>query len=388
MVIHIIESTSQSIPLQIYNLFSVLPNYSPQKQWANLLLRQIICYFAAIMKCPFSISFLLCCTIWLAACTGPVLIEEPEKEPTNTEQSDSIPNDSTSHNEPHENDSVPIIHEGTYTSPYSIAEAQTLGRGKSVWVEGYIVGCVSGSMKSGCNYTEEATTQSNILLADTFPTGSEEDYLQCFPVELPSNSAERDDLNLYDNPDLYHRKLRIQGDITLYYKVVGMKEVADHFFFDEDEDENEGENEGGNEGGNEPDRPNDPDATREDTLSIAKAITLQNKGEQPYIKGYIVGYYNGSSICFNPTEEQISTRARNNVVLADNAQETSNVIIVELPTETTLRQRVNLTDNPQNLHRALTVKGMLMDYKDTSYAGCMGTLSGLGDDDDYYFLLE
>ena len=363
------------------------------------------------MKCPFSISFLLCCTLWLAACTGPVIIEEPEKESTNTEQSnstpnDSTPNDSTSHDEPHKNDSVPIIHEGTYTSPYSIAEAQTLGRGKGVWIEGYIVGCVSGSMKSGCNYTEEATTQSNILLADTFPTGDKNDYLRCLPVELPSNSAERDDLNLYDNPDLYHRRLRIQGDITRYYKVVGIKEVADYFFIDEDEDEDEDENEDENEdedknenenededdnednNENEDDRPNDPDATRNDTLSIAKAITLQNKGEQPYIKGYIVGYYNGSSICFNPTEEQISTRARNNVVLADDIQETSSVIIVELPTETALRQRVNLTDNPQNLHRTLTVKGSLMDYKETYYAGCMGTLSGLGDDEDYYFLLE
>ena len=76
------------------------------------------------------------------------------------------------------------------------------------------------------------------------------------------------------------------------------------------------------------------------------------------------------------------------MVLADNTQETSDVIIVELPTKTTLRQRVNLTDHPQNLHRMLTVKGMLMDYKDTPYAGCMGTLSGLGDDADYYFHLD
>ena len=325
------------------------------------------------MKRLIHILFLLA-TTWLYACTGPIIIEEENPE----------------EDTPQVKDTVLITHEGTYLSPYSIAEAQTLGRGSDVWIEGYIVGCVSSSMKSGCNYTEKATTQSNILLADTFPTGDKNDYLRCLPVELPSNSTERDDLNLYDNPDLYHRRLRIQGDITRYYKVVGIKEVADYFFIDEDEDENDNEDEDDNEDNNEneDDRPNDPDATRNDTLSIAKAIALQNKGEQPYIKGYIVGYYNGSSICFNPTEEQISTRARNNVVLADDIQETSSVIIVELPTETALRQHVNLTDNPQNLHRTLTVKGSLMDYKETYYAGCMGTLSGLGDDEDYYFLLE
>ena len=31
------------------------------------------------MKCPFYISLLLCCIIGLAACTGPVILEEEEK---------------------------------------------------------------------------------------------------------------------------------------------------------------------------------------------------------------------------------------------------------------------------------------------------------------------
>ena len=340
------------------------------------------------MRCSFGILLLLGCTFWLAACTGPVIIEEPDDTPTHTGQS-STPSDETS-----TKDSVAIIHEGTYASPYSIAEAQTLGRGKEVWIEGYIVGCVKGSMKSGCNFTQEATTASNILLADTFPSGNENDYLRCMPVELPNNSIERDELNLYDTPENYHRKVRIQGDITLYFNVPGIRNIADHIFTDTLDNPGSPENPenpdypDSPEIPDSPNTPYDPDATRNDTVSITEAITLQNKGKQPYIKGYIVGYYNGSSICFNPSEEQISTRARNNIVLADNTQETNEIIIVELPAETTLRQRVNLTDNPQNLHRMLTVKGVLRDYKDTYYAGCMETLSGLRDDEDYYFLLE
>lgn len=339
------------------------------------------------MRHWFYISSLLCSLLWMASCTGPVILDEPATPDTETEKGE----------ETHTRDSVPIIHEGTYASPYSIGEALTLGRGKNVWVEGYIVGCVSGSMKNGCDYSAMATTTSNILLADTFPTGDEYDYLYCMPVELPSNSLERDELNLYDNPDNYHRKLRIEGDITLYYKVPGIKEVNDYIFENENEDgnedesENENENENNNEDDNEPERPNDPNATRQDTLSIAEGIKLQDKGEQVYIRGYIVGYYNGSSMMFHPTVEQVSSRANSNIMLADSTDETDwrNVIIVELPTGTALRSKVNLYDNPKNLHHRLTVKGMLREYKDdTGYYGCMGTLSKLGEDEDYYFLLE
>lgn len=324
----------------------------------------------------------------LTACTGPVILDEEEKTESNSEQD----------NETNTRDSVAIIHEGSYASPYSIAEAQTLGRGKSVWVEGYIVGSVSGSMKNGCNYTHETSTASNILLSDTILAGREDDHLYCMPVNLPNGSIERDDLNLYDNPQNHHQKVRIQGDITQYFKVVGIKNITDYIFCDEigskdEEEKNEDSFEYEEDESEEPeipDTPDDPDKTNTDTLSIAEGIKLQNRGEQVYIKGYIVGYYNGSTHCFNPTEEQISTRARNNVVLADSVGETdvNRVIIVELPTQTSLRSKVNLKDNPHNLHRTLTVKGMMMDYKDTFYYGCMGTLSNLGNDEDYYFLIE
>ena len=331
------------------------------------------------MKCPFYIFFLLYGTFWFASCTGPVILEEKEGSGTQTEQE----------NTPNAKDTVAIVHEGSYSSPYSIAEAQTLGHGKGVWVEGYIVGSVKGSMKNGCNFTANASTTANILLADTFPTGNENDYLYCMPIELPNNSIKRDELNLYDNPDNYHRKVRIEGDITLYYSVVGIREVNEYIFCDEVENEDEDVDEGGN-NDDEPNKPHDPNATRQDTLSIAEAIALQNQGEQPYIRGYIIGYFNGSSMVFNPTEEQITSRANSNVLLADNIEETDwrNVIIVELPTKTALRSKVNLNDNPENLHHRLTVKGMLGDYKETSYAGCMNTLSKFGDDEDYYFLLE
>ena len=327
------------------------------------------------MKHPFYISLLLSCMLGIAACTGPVIIEE--------ENVDKNENVSGGSNE--EKDSVAIIHEGTYSSPYSIAEAQALGHGKGVWVEGYIVGSVSGSMKSGCVYTLPTVSASNILLADTFPTGSANDHLHCMPIELPNGSIERDELNLYDNPDNYHCKVRIEGDITLYYKVVGIKNIMDYTFGWENENKDENEDGNEDENGNEdkePDTPHDPDATTQDTLTIAEGIKMQKEVgyEQAHIRGYIVGYAKASnSIVYLDAEITPSTKAKGNIVLADDINERDNtkVIVVELPKKNSkeegyLREEVSLYNNPQNLHKRLTVTGMMTSYY--GLAGCTGTL--------------
>lgn len=314
------------------------------------------------MKRPFYILALLGCIISFAACTGPVIIDEEEED--NTEQGDDTL----------QRDSVPIIHEGTRTSPYSIAEAQTLGRGRGVWIEGYIVGCVKGSMKSGCNYTSEATTTANILLADTFPTGNEEDYLYCLPVELPNGDI-RMELNLYDNPENYHCKVRIAGDLTLYYSVVGLKEIADCTWDTDDENENEDDNEDDND--NEGITDSIPSNSQEYPLSIADGIKLQDEYNynQAWIRGYIVGYAKGkNSVAYlNSTEDEITSKAQYNVVLADSIGENDNqrIIIVELP-KGFIRDDVNLYDNPRNLHKRLTVIGRMIPYY--GLAGCRETL--------------
>lgn len=308
------------------------------------------------MKRPFYILALLGCIISFAACTGPVIIDEEEED--NTEQGDDTL----------QRDSVPIIHEGTRTSPYSIAEAQTLRRRRGVWIEGYIVGCVKGSMKSGCNYTSEATTTANILLADTFPTGNEEDYLYCLPVELPNGDI-RMELNLYDNPENYHRKIRIAGDLTLYYSVVGLKEIADYTWDTDDENDNEDDDEEMTD--------SIPYNSQEYPLSIADGIKLQDEYNynQAWIRGYIVGYAKGkNSVAYlNSSEDEITSKAQYNVVLADSIGENDNqrIIIVELP-KGFIRDDVNLYDNPQNLHKRLTVIGRMMPYY--GLAGCRETL--------------
>ena len=335
------------------------------------------------MKRLIHILFLLA-TTWLYACTGPIIIEEENPE----------------EDTPQVKDTVLITHEGTYLSPYSIAEAQTLGRGSDVWIEGYIVGCVKGSIKSGCNFTGQATTTSNILLADTFPTGSDDDYLYCLPIELPNNTAEREDLNLYDNPENYHKKLKIQGNLTLYYSVVGMKGITGYSFGNEDdndnEDEDENEDDNENDNDNEDDNEDDeesaqdtiPANSKEYPLSIAEGIRLQSEDEynQVWIRGYIVGYArsNNSVSYLDSATADLSSKAKNNVVLADSIGESDNsrIIVVELP-KGYIRDDVNLYENPHNLHRRLTVIGRMIPYYDM--AGCKETL---GTENRERFLLE
>ena len=342
------------------------------------------------MKCPFYISLLLACAVWATACTGPVIIEDGGKSETDTEQEGQPPT----------RDSVPIIHSGTYSSPYSIAEAQTLKRGKAVWIEGYIVGSVKNtSIKSGCNFTADATTASNILLADTFPTGNEYDYLYCMAIQLLHGSVERSDLNLYDNPSNYHRKVRIEGDLTQYISTPGMKEITDYVFCDEIESEEEGddnENEEDNEDQEEPNLPHDPNATRQDTLSIAEAIKIQEEEgyEHVYIKGYIIGYTTTKQKVYYDLSKIGETKktAKTNVILADNMEERDiyNMIAVELKGDSYIQQAVNLVDNPQNLYKRLTVKGATQEYK--GFYGCTNIPNGLEQENDtikdYYFLLE
>ena len=342
------------------------------------------------MKRPIHILLLLAAT-WLCACTGPIIIEEDENRNEDT---------------PQVQDTVHITHEGTFHSPYSIAEAQALGRGSDVWIEGYIVGSVTRSIKSGCNFTPQTDIASNILLADTFLTGSNEDYLRCLPIELPGNSVERDDLNLYDNPDNYRQKLRIQGNLTLYYSVVGMKGISDYSFGYEDDDDNDNDNddeddnndddenedddENKNEGeeGEENVRDTIPENSKEYPLSIADGIRFQSEDEynQAWIRGYIIGYArsNNSVSYLDSTSTEITSKAKYNIVLADNIDERDNskIIVVELP-KGYIRDDVNLYDNPHNLHRRLTVIGRMIPYYDM--AGCKETL---GTENRERFLLE
>ena len=110
-------------------------------------------------------------------------------------------------------------------------------------------------------------------------------------------------------------------------------------------------------------------------------------------KGYIIGYTTSNRKVYHDLEE-VKVSAKSNVVLADDPEETDcdRMIVVELKNGSYIQQAVNLYDHPDNLGKALTVKGRMYPYKDLH--GCVDIPNGLQlpgastVDEDYYFSIE
>ena len=251
-------------------------------------------------------------------------------------------------------DTVEIVHTGTARDEYTVAEAQAIGKtDTAVWVKGYVVGTVKGSMKNGCQFEPPFTVDSNVLLADTFPT----DWWHCLPVELKSGFMYHYALNLVDNPDVFQQKRRIKGDIIAYYDVPGMRNLTivadDH----PEEDENP--------------EPGDSLAARGESLSaplsVAEGIAAQGSeafAEPKWVRGYIVGVCTGKGrVMFADSLSVGDITTDGNVVLADSIGEGSKekIIVVQLP-KGCIRDDVNLKEHPENLFRRLTVNGKLCPY--------------------------
>ena len=246
-------------------------------------------------------------------------------------------------------DTVAIVHSGADGDPYTVAEAQVVAFAREVWVEGYVVGTVKGSMATGCQWETPFTVSSNILLADTFPAF----YYQCMPVELKEGSLYQYGLSLVHNPDILHERRRVKGDIDTYFRVPGIRNVkivskprAD------DSDDN----------------PIDSVQAGESIaapLSVAEAIAAQGDGNYAAVKwvtGYIVGISTGkNAIVLLDSVNVNDVSVNSNVLLADSIGESEKVIAVKLSSGC-IREDVNLADHPENLWKRLTVNGTLKPY--------------------------
>lgn len=245
-------------------------------------------------------------------------------------------------------DTVAIVHTGADGDPYTVAEAQAIAFAREVWVEGYVVGTVKGSMATGCQWETPFTVSSNILLADTFPAF----YYQCMPVELKEGSLYQYGLSLLDNPDILHERRRVKGDIDTYFRVPGLRNVKIVSKPRSDDSD---------------DNPIDSVQAGENIaapLSVAEAIAAQ--GETLYVwkwvSGIIVGYSSGNgNIMIVDSVSIHNVKTKTNVLLADSVGEQERFVAVQLPSGC-IRDDVNLVDHPENLWKRLTVNGVLTPY--------------------------
>ena len=93
--------------------------------------------------------------------------------------------------------------------------------------------------------------------------------------------------------------------------------------------------------------------------TVTQAIERQGESSV-WIKGYIVGSKPSSGYDFVSGAWQ-----RTNIVIADNITETNdrNCIFVELGSSGIYRNNLNLLDNPEILHRTVSIKGNLVEYQ-------------------------
>lgn len=104
----------------------------------------------------------------------------------------------------------------------TVAEAmQRTADGSEVVIKGYIVGYTTSSMNYPSFSVPSDKPNTNMLLSDT---PDEFDDLCCLPVELPTTGRNlRGQLNLYDHPEYFNQYIAIQGKLSTYFRVVGLK---------------------------------------------------------------------------------------------------------------------------------------------------------------------
>ena len=119
-------------------------------------------------------------------------------------------------------DVEPVVLEGdgTLEKPYTVADLKKMTEdtypAEKAWVKGVIVGVA----KSGTSLKEEIveTDKSNIAIA------ADATAAEFVPVQLPVGMF-REALNLYDNPTLLGKDIKIFGQITKYFSTSGIKDI-------------------------------------------------------------------------------------------------------------------------------------------------------------------
>lgn len=104
----------------------------------------------------------------------------------------------------------------------TVTEAmQRAADGSEVVIKGYIVGYTTSSMNYPSFSIPNDKPNTNMLLSDN---PDEYDELCCLPVELPTTGRNlRGQLNLYDHPEYFNQYIAIQGKLTTYFRVNGLK---------------------------------------------------------------------------------------------------------------------------------------------------------------------
>ena len=165
----------------------------------------------------------------------------------------------------------------------TVAEAmQRAADGSEVVIKGYIVGYTTTSMNNVVFSIPDDKPNTNMLLSDN---PDEYDELCCLPVELPTTGRNlRGLLNLYDHPEYFNQYIAIQGKLTTYFRVVGLKSPTAFAFIAPPENsgggnesgdgEEEDDDEGQGDGDEEEEKPDSTQTDGKNYPQISDSLTI------------------------------------------------------------------------------------------------------------------
>jgi len=112
--------------------------------------------------------------------------------------------------------------EGSEAKPYSVAQA-IANQGSLKWVEGYIVGYVNGlGIADAVFGVPTDVAQTEVLIASS---ASEKNISNCLPIQLPAGAV-RNGLDLFANPTILGKYIKLYGSLEAYFNQAGMKNTA------------------------------------------------------------------------------------------------------------------------------------------------------------------
>ena len=254
--------------------------------------------------------------------------------------------------------------EGSKTNPYNVTTGLTRqGYPDTVWVQGYIVGCVKDGVSTVATASDVIigvssgwNSQTNVLIADS---PEETNYRNCIAVNLPSGKPLRTDVNLQNHSENYKKSLAVRGVLRTYFGIGGLRDspgATSDFVLS-------GQGGGGTGTGS-------GNGTQSNPYDVTAGISNQGAStNMVWVQGYIVGCAkNGISTISGNGDVIIGVNSgwdsQTNVLIANSPNETdyNKCIVVNLPSGKPLRNDVNLQNHPENYKKTLAVKGVLRTY--------------------------
>ncbi len=108
---------------------------------------------------------------------------------------------------------------------YTVSTLASAPDTTEVTLKAYIVGYMPGSSVKGAIFSADGAVQTNLVLADS---PNEQDVSNCATAQLLKDSDARDALNLQDNPDMLHARVKLSGLKMKYCYAAGFKPVYDY----------------------------------------------------------------------------------------------------------------------------------------------------------------